>query len=136
MKSLLSLALVFAFAAAAVADIQAPPMADLGRIHKLGRGISNTAFGVCELPFNIAAINDTDGNNALGYGVMLGVHRSVIRITGGVFDIITSPGPAYKGSYRAPFPSNLVWGYAGYEEFAPELGFETRYEYSRYYRGR
>ncbi|HWL54927.1 MAG TPA: exosortase system-associated protein, TIGR04073 family [Chthoniobacteraceae bacterium] len=136
MKSLLSLALVFAFAAAAVADIQAPPMADQGRVRKFGRGISNVAFGVCELPFNMAAINDVDGNNALGYGVILGVHRSAVRITRGVFDIITAPGPAYKGSYRPPFPSNLVWGYNGYEEFAPELGFETRYEYARFYRGR
>lgn len=111
-------------------------MADMGRVRKFGRGISNVAFGVCELPFNIAAINDVEGNNALGYGVMLGVHRTSVRITRGVFDIVTAPGPAYKGSYRPPFPSNLVWGDNGYTEFAPELGFESRYEYTRYYRGR
>ncbi len=111
-------------------------MADQTVIRKWGRGISNTAFGITELPFNLIAINESEGNNALGYGVILGTHRSVVRITHGLFDLLTFPAPVYKGSYRPPFRSNLIWGDNGYTEFPPELGFETRYGYSRTYYGR
>jgi len=140
MKSLLSIffsaSLLAAFATSAIADIQAPPMAQQDPIRKLGRGISNIAWGVTELPNIIAGTNETEGNSAaLGFGIVLGTHRSVIRITRGVFDVLTWPVPLYKGSFRPPFHSALIWGHNGYSEFPPELGFETRYNYAREYSG-
>jgi len=140
MKSLLpilfSASLLAAFATSAVADIQAPPMAQQDPIRKLGRGVSNIAWGVTELPNLIGGTNDLEGNSAsLGFGVIFGTHRSVVRIVSGVFDVVTWPVPLYKGSYRPPFHSPLVWGHNGYSEFPPELGFETRYDYTRLYEG-
>jgi hypothetical protein len=35
------------------------------------------------------------------------------------------------GSYYPPYRSDIPWINSGYSEFPPELGFETRYDYSR-----
>jgi len=132
MKFLLSLSLVAAFATAAVADIQVPPMADQGPVRKFGRGVSNILYGVTEIPYTMAGINYTQGNSAaFGYGVILGVHRTFYRFGKGWYDVLSAPLPTYKESYRPPFPSNLIWGHNGYSEFPPELGFESRFDYVR-----
>src|SRR5690606_31564549 len=128
--------LIAAFATSAVADIQAPPMSQQSAGRKFGRGISNILYGFSELPYNIIYVNETEGNNAgFGYGVHLGLARSFYRFGKGWYDVISPPLPAYKSSSRPPYPSNLVWGHNGYTEFPPELGFETRFNYSRTYQG-
>lgn len=132
MKFLLSISLVAAFAAAAIADIQAPPMSDFGPTRKLGRGLSNILFGVTEIPYTMCLINDTEGNSAaFSYGIVKGVHRAAYRFGKGWYDVVTGPVPSYKDSYRPPYRSNLIWGHNGYSEFPPELGFESRYGYVR-----
>jgi putative exosortase-associated protein (TIGR04073 family) len=134
MKILLSVLLLTAFAAAAIADIQAPPMSQQGPARKFGRGLSNVAYGVCELPVTTCQDNNGLGNSAgWGFGVINGINRSIYRIAGGIFDVTTFPFPIYKGSYRPPYPSDLIWGQQGYTEFAPELGFETHFDYTRTY---
>lgn len=136
MKFLLSISLVVAFAAAALADIQAPPMSDQGPVRKLGRGLSNILYGITELPCSMAIVNNLEGNSAAGgYGVVLGLQRSFYRFGKGWYDFVSFPLPSYNESYRPPYPSNLIWGQHGYAEFPPELGFETRFDYSREYQG-
>ena len=41
----------------------------------------------------------------------------------------------YKGSYRPPYKLDPPWIHGGFEEFPPELGFETRLDYVRTYHG-
>jgi len=131
MKSLLTILLAVAFGAAAYADIQAPPMTDMGPTRKLGRGLSNLLYGFSELPSTMCQINDTQGNSAaFGYGVVKGVGRSLFRFGVGWYEIVTFPAPCYKSSYRPPYRSNIPWVNGGFEEFPPELGFESRYDYS------
>jgi len=134
MKSLLTLTLFAAFATAAVADIQSPPACFQGPARKFGRGISNVLYGITELPSTFFDVNATEGNSAaFGYGVHLGLCRSFYRFGKGWYDILSAPLPTYGGTYRQPYPSDLVWGHRGYGEFPPELGFETRFDYSRLY---
>jgi len=130
MKSLLTILLAVAFGAAAYADIQSPPMTGVGPTRKLGRGISNLLFGFTELPYTIATMNDQDGNSAAcGYGVVRGIGRSLHRTGTGLYEILTFPVPCYMGSYRMSYPSKNPWVQGGYEEFPPELGWESRYHY-------
>lgn len=118
--------------ASAFADIQDPPMNDQGPTRKLGRGISNILFHDTEFIYTVAMMNEREGNAAaLSYGVVKGVGRSVYRLHKGLFDVLTFPFPAYKGSYRQPYKRDVPWIHGGYDEFPPELGFETKYRYVR-----
>ena len=130
MKSLLTILLAVAFGAAAYADIQAPPMSDMGPTRKLGRGVSNILWGFTELPYTIGKVNSSEGNAAaLGYGVVRGLGRTFFRFGVGWYEVVTFPLPCYKSSYRQPYPSNIPWVLSGYQEMPPELGFESRYGY-------
>lgn len=132
MKTLLSLAVLAALSSVALADIQDPPMNDQGPTRKLGRGIANVAFGCSELFEAPMQINQREGNSAaFSYGLVKGVGRTVFRLGAGLYDIFTFPFPTYKRSFRAPYKSNIPWIQGGYEEFPPELGFQSRYRYSR-----
>jgi putative exosortase-associated protein (TIGR04073 family) len=134
MKTLLTVALLMAVAAMCRADIHDPPSNDYGPTRKLGRGISNLLFGVTELPTTIAKVNDTEGNSAAaGYGVVRGVGRSVMRMQAGIFEILTFPIPAVRGTYFPVLESDIHWIHAGYKEFPPELGNESKYPYARRY---
>ena len=53
----------------------------------------------------------------------------------GLYEIATHPFATHQGSYRPPYKSNIPWIHGGYEEFPPELGFESRYRYTRSYHG-
>ena len=131
-KLFCSLLLVAAAAATAHADIQAPPVSDQGPTRKFGRGLSNFLFGISELPYQIALINDTEGNSAAhGYGVVRGVGRSFVRGSIGFYEMVTAPFPLNKGKYTPTLKNNVPWIYGGYEEFPPELGWESRYNYVR-----
>jgi len=134
MKNLLAGALLIALAFTSRADIHDPPSNDYGPTRKLGRGISNLVFGIAELPTSIAKVNDTEGNSAAaGYGVARGVGRSVMRMQAGIFEILTFPIPAVRGTYYPVLTDDTHWKHAGYKEFPPELGNESKYPYARKY---
>ena len=128
------LAVTCAATSVAFADIQQPPSSDYGPTRKLGRGISNIAFGVTEIPDTIFAVNYDEGNSAAwSYGLVRGVGRLFARLGYGVYEVATFPFPTTKGTYYPPYKSDIPWINSGYQEFPPELGFETRYNYTRDY---
>lgn len=134
MKKLLSSLLLALTAAAAFADIQDPPANDYGPTRKLGRAIANMdpLIALSEIPDTIGTINEREGNAAAAsYGVIKGFGRYFFRFGVGIYEFATFPFPTYKGSYRPPYRSNVPWVHGGYEEFPPELGFNSRYRYTR-----
>ena len=135
MKNRLFVALIgFAFVASALADIQDPPSNDYGPTRKLGRGIGNLLFASSELPVTVCKINKEEGNAAAAsYGVVRGLGRSTTRHFTGLFEILTFPIPVWHNSYRPVLPSDVPYIHAGYSEFPPELGFESKYPYCRDY---
>ena len=134
MKTLFSLALVLGFAAISFADIQDPPGNDYGPTRKLGRGLSNTVFGIAELPVQIARVNEREGNSsAFGYGLVRGLGRSYMRFHAGLFEMFSFPFPVNQGTYHPILPGHIRHIHNGYEEFPPELGNESKYPYVRKY---
>ena len=134
MKTLLAAALVLGFALPSFADIQDPPSNDYGPTRKLGRGLSNLVFGIAELPTTIAKVNTREGNAAAaGYGVVRGLGRSYMRFHAGLFEIFSFPFPVNRGTYYPILPSDIPYIHAGYQEFPPELGNESKYPYVRSY---
>jgi putative exosortase-associated protein (TIGR04073 family) len=134
MKFCLALILLAFASATVLADIQDPPGNDFGPTRKLGRALanSNILMAATEIPNTICMINDRE-DNAAGrtYGVVKGVGRMFFRMGAGFYELFTFPFPTYKASYRPFYKSNIPWIHGGYEEFPPELGFQTRYRYSR-----
>ncbi len=123
-----------AVATTAFADIQQPPASDYGATRKLGRGLGNILYGITEIPDSIFSVNYSEGNSAAwSYGVVRGVGRSFARLGYGIFEVATFPVPNVRGSYRPPYRSDIPWINSGYQEFPPELGFDTRYSYVRDY---
>lgn len=134
MKTLLTATLVLGFATSCLADIQDPPSNDYGPTRKLGRGLSNLVFGIAELPVTIAKINEREGNAAAaGYGVVRGLGRSGMRMGSGLFEFLTFPFPTNRRTYYPLLPSDVPYIHAGYQEFPPELGNESKYPYVRIY---
>jgi|SRR3954449_6502969 putative exosortase-associated protein (TIGR04073 family) len=134
MRTLLSLMLLIGTVAVCRADIHDPPSNAHGPTRKLGRGVSNLVFGIAELPTTIAKVNDQEGNSAAaGYGVVRGVGRSVMRISTGLVEILSFPFPMVHGTYRPLLDDDTHWIHAGYKEFPPELGNESKYPYVRTY---
>lgn len=132
MKAILCSLLSFALCATALADIQAPPASDFGPTRKLGRGLGNIAFGITEIPYQWAVVNDMEGNAAaLSYGLVRGTGRVFARLGYGLYEVALFPFPTHKGGYTPPYRSDIPWINSGYSEFPPELGFETRYNYVR-----
>src|ERR1044072_3358914 len=130
MKTLLTATLVLGCAISCLADIQDPPANDYGPTRKLGRGLSNLIFGIAELPSTIARVNEREGNSAAaGYGVVRGVGRSYMRIHAGLFEIFSFPFPVHRGTYSPILRPPIPYIEAGYEEFPPELGNESKYPY-------
>jgi putative exosortase-associated protein (TIGR04073 family) len=132
MKIFLCSLLVACFATAAFADIQDPPGADYGPTRKLGRAVANILFGSSEIVYTMEEVNESEGNNAMwGYGAVKGFWRATYRFWSGWGELLTFPYPTYKGSYRPPYKSDIPWINGGYQEYPPELGFETKYPYTR-----
>jgi len=132
LRSLLIIAVSLAVVGVtAYADIQAPPMMDMGPGRKLGRGISNVLYGITELPTTIIDINEREGNSAaLSYGILKGLGRSIFRFGVGWYEIITFPAPTYKSSFRPCYiPVSEPWKLSTFGEFPPELGWESRFAY-------
>jgi putative exosortase-associated protein (TIGR04073 family) len=134
MKIPLTAALVLGFATFGFGDIQDPPSNDYGPTRKLGRGLSNLVFGITELPVTIAKINAREGNSAAaGYGVVRGLGRSGMRVGSGLFEFLTFPFPTTRRTYYPLLRSDIPYIHAGYQEFPPELGNESKYPYVRMY---
>ena len=134
MKTPLTAALVLGFAISSLADIQDPPANDYGPTRKLGRGLSNLVFGIAELPTTIAKINEREGNSAAaGYGVVRGLGRSGMRMGSGLFEFLTFLVPTKHRTYYPLLRSDIPYIHAGYQEFPPELGNESKYPYVRMY---
>ena len=134
MKNSFLLLLALLLVPAALADIQDPPSNDYGPTRKLGRGLSNFFLAPAEIPVTIAKVNEDEGNSAaFGYGVVRGLGRSATRHIAGFLEIVLWPVPAWKQSYYPLLPSDIPWIHAGYPEFPPELGNESKYPYVRDY---
>lgn len=134
MKTLLAAALLIGIVAVCRADIQDPPSNDYGPTRKLGRGISNVVFGWSELPVTVMKINETEGNSAAaGYGMVRGVGRSFARFGVGLYEVLLWPFPVHRGTFVPILPDDIRWIHAGYPEFPPELGNESKYPYVRKY---
>ena len=133
MKILLAAAFTLAIAGNSFADIQDPPSNDYGPTRKLGRGLSNFFLAPAEIPVTVAKINKDEGNAAAaGYGVVRGVGRSAARHIAGLVEIFTFVSP-HHGTYYPSLQSDIPWIHAGYPEFPPEFGSESKYPYVRDY---
>lgn len=134
MKTLIVLALALGFTSSAFADIQDPPSNDYGPTRKLGRGIANLFLAPAEITVTVATINTQEGNSsAATYGVVRAAGRTAMRQGVGLLEILTFPFPIHRGTYYPILPSDIPWIHAGYSEFPPELGNETKYNYVRDY---
>jgi putative exosortase-associated protein (TIGR04073 family) len=134
MKKLLCSLLLVVTAAACYGDIQDPPANDYGPTRKLARALANlcplTAF--TEYSSTIALENNREGNSAAATAVVVkGLGRFVARMGFGWYEFFTFPFPTYKGSYRPFYRDNVPWVHGGYEEFPPELGYKTKYDYTQ-----
>jgi putative exosortase-associated protein (TIGR04073 family) len=134
MKTLSALLLVVGFTSFAFADIQDPPSNDYGPTRKLGRGIANFFLAPAEIPVTICTVNTNEGNAAAAtYGVVRGLGRTGERHIAGLLELLSWPFPAWRDGYNPMLPSDIPWIHAGYPEFPPELGNESKYPYVRDY---
>jgi putative exosortase-associated protein (TIGR04073 family) len=134
MKKLVVISLLLGLVGSSLADIQDPPSNDYGPTRKLGRGLSNFFLAPAEVFVTVTTINTYDGNSAAaGYGVVRGVGRSATRHVAGLLEILTFPFPAWRESYYPMLPPDIPYIHAGYAEFPPELGNESKYPYVRDY---
>ena len=132
MKTILSLAAIASIASGALADIQDPPSNDYGPTRKLGRGLSNFVWAPTDFFVTVNQINQTEGNSAgASYGVVRGLGRSATRHVAGLIEILTFPFPIWHNSYQPLLPSDIPYIHAGYPEFPPEVGNESKYPYVR-----
>ena len=132
MKTLLALAAVAGLASGAFADIQDPPGNDYGPTRKLGRGISNFVIAPTEFFVTVNQVNQTEGNSAgAGYGVWRGLGRTGARHLAGLIEILTFPFPISHGTYYPLLRPDIPYIHAGYPEFPPEVGNESKYPYVR-----
>ena len=82
----------------------------------------------------VTTANTYDGNSAAaGYGVVRGVGRSAARHVAGLLEILTFSFPTLRDSYYPMLPPDIPYIHAGYSEFPPELGNESKYPYVRDY---
>ena len=134
MKKLVIISLLLGLVGSSLGDIQDPPSNDYGPTRKLGRGLSNFFIAPAEVFVTVTTINTYDGNSAAaGYGVVRGVGRSAARHVAGLLEILTFPFPAWRESYYPMLPPDIPYIHAGYSEFPPELGNESKYPYVRDY---
>ena len=78
--------------------------------HKLGRGISNVAFGVLEIPIEVVNVNFEEGGiAACTFGVLNGVGYFVARELVGVLEIVTFPVPL-PGCPNDPKDAGIGYG--------------------------
>jgi putative exosortase-associated protein (TIGR04073 family) len=77
--------------------------ADAGR--KFGRGLSNVALGVLEVPGQIVTTSENQGLlTGLTLGTVKGVGYFVMREVTGVYEIVTAPFPPYGPVITPEYP--------------------------------
>lgn len=115
------------------ADIQAPPGAQWNWSRKLSRSLANLAYGWAEYPIHWQKVNRIDGANAAGTSTVVeGTVRTAVRLGYGVFEFVTFPAPAYKGTYKPPYYTNDRFDtWYGYQEFPPQVGFMSQSQHTR-----
>ena len=134
MKKLFAMSLMLGLVGTVLGDIQDPPANDYGPTRKLGRGLSNFFTAPAEVFVTVTTVNTYDGNSAAaGYGVVRGVGRSGARHIAGLIEMLTFPFPIWRDSYYPMLPPDIPYIHAGYSEFPPELGNESKYPYVRDY---
>ena len=134
MKRLIFVSLMLGLVGTVLGDIQDPPANDYGPTRKLGRGLSNFFIAPAEVFVTVTTVNTYDGNSAAaGYGVVRGVGRSGARHIAGLIEMLTFPFPIWRDSYYPMLPPDIPYIHAGYSEFPPELGNESKYPYVRDY---
>jgi len=132
MKPLTLFFLVLGIAGICLGDIQDPPANDYGPTRKLGRGLSNFVFAPTDFFVTVNQINQTEGNSAgASYGVVRGLGRAGARHVAGLIEILTFPFPIWRDSYYPILPPEIPYIHAGYPEFPPEVGNESKYPYVR-----
>jgi putative exosortase-associated protein (TIGR04073 family) len=63
-------------------------------VRKLGRGLANAVTGMLELPQSIVDVSEEEGAlAAVTYGVAKGIAMSFVRMTVGVYEVVTFPIP-------------------------------------------
>ena len=139
MKRLLLSSILLALAGTTYADIQAPPASEYTATRKLGRAISNLLFAVEEIPTTMIRWNSAEGDYAgFSVGIVDGVSRTFARMGYGFYELVTFWAPTYKCTYRPPYQGSCgrsglkeynTW--SGFSEFPEELGFQSKYDYSR-----
>ena len=102
-----------------------------GPVRKLGRGLSNMLEPGSEIYSSLSQVNESEGNAAVWYGLTRGVTRAFTRFGVGLYEVLTFPFPTTRGTYGPVLRKPIPWVHGGYEEFPPELGFETRFDYGR-----
>src|SRR6266496_4228141 len=134
MKKLVVISLLLGLVGSSLGDFQDSPSNDYGSTRKLGRGLSNFFIAPAEIFLTGTTINTYDGSSAAaGYGVVRGVGRSATRHVAGLLELLTFPFPAWRESYYPMLPPDIPYIHAGYAEFPPELGNESKYPYVRDY---
>jgi putative exosortase-associated protein (TIGR04073 family) len=132
MKTILPLAAIVGLVSFALADIQDPPSNDYGPTRKLGRGLSNLVFAPTDFFVTVNQVNQIEGNSAgAGYGVVRGLGRSATRHVAGLIEVLTFPFPIMGGTYYPLLAPDIPYIHAGYPEFPPEVGNESKYPYVR-----
>ena len=140
MKRLLLPALLLtALAGTVYADIQAPPASEYTSTRKLGRAIGNIIFAIEELPTTIIRWNSDEGDYAgFSVGIVEGFTRTFTRIGYGFYELVTFWAPTYKCTYRPPYQGSCgrsglkeYNSWSGFSEFPEELGYQSKYDYSR-----
>jgi putative exosortase-associated protein (TIGR04073 family) len=132
MKPLIAFSLLLGIVGICLGDIQDPPSNDYGPTRKLGRGLSNFVFAPTDFFVTVNQVNQTEGNSAgAGYGVVRGLGRAGARHVAGLIEILTFPFPIWRQSYYPILPPDIPYIHAGYPEFPPEVGNESKYPYVR-----
>ncbi len=94
-----------------------------GPIRKLGRGVCNTALGVCEVPLKVYDVNQTEGGvAAVTYGLFKGFAYFFAREGVGLAELLSFPVPL-PGMTESPNEGG--WGYA--PMIVPEFIFDTEH---------
>lgn len=129
----ISLMLALLVSGIAMADIQSSNSMKWTWSRKLARAVANLAYGPTEILSTWVRSNRYDGSStAATEGPIEGTKRSVVRIGYGVWELVTFPVHAYKGTYRPPYyAKSRIDPWAGYDEFPPQIGIQSQAGYCR-----